>query len=886
MARHWQTRSGRHRVGAAALLVAVAGLVALSVVGHQPRVINAQAFGRPTYSSPIALSQDDQLVWVVNPDNDTVSVIRTDTNALITSISVGNEPQGVALTPDNQYAYVANTADSSVTVIRITNASPAGFQAAVDTTVGPNGSFRTGADPFNIVVSPDGQRVFVANSGQDTITVINAATRTIIGHVDVRRSVCNDPDRNRHFQPRGMAITQDNTRLYVTRFLSFVKSGGRQADDDGKEGGVCRININTGSTSIGDYQPAQLIPIGSRVTGFMIDRDGDGTADPTSAFPNQMQSIVIRGNQAYLPNIAASPSGPLRFNVDTHAFINVLDNVATGTPADASQTKFVNANLGARNPEAGKPRLFFSNQWAIAFTNQAGPTAFAYSVSAGSDLLVKLTVAADGALGFTVDGDTTRYIDLNDPGNPATAEANAGKNPKGIVINSAGTHAYVQNFVSRNVSVVDLTTDAVVKTIITASQPAPGSQEEVVQVGADMFFSSRGVFSGPQTFVGSHENRLSSEGWQACASCHPDGLTDGVVWAFGVGPRKSVPLNTSFNPNSPSQQRVLNYSAIFDEIEDFELNVRNVSGPGALGTAVPCSDPPPGTSTFNRDQGLILGDTDVNLPPCTINAFQRANANRQQVTVRIAGSNVDVPAMTALREWIRLAIRTPTRPLGPRELLGGVDRGRFVAGLRLFKRARCHTCHGTSHFTVSMKDFTSPPPNSEISVEVANATFGTQAPAAGTNPVNAQYLPRFLRDIGSFNLGVLTTAAGGFAPGNCPPWLSNVCIGGIEKTGANPNAQGQVTDALGIDYNGDGRGTGYNPPSLLGIRAMQPYYHNGACETLACVVADPAHRTAGLPAGAPDPLVNPRQQQILTRFLEAIDTTFPSPDPAGGPRGQ
>ena len=57
----------------------------------------------------------------------------------------------------------------------------------------------------------------------------------------------------------------------------------------------------------------------------------------------------------------------------------------------------------------------------------------------------------------TVDADTTRYIDLNDPANPATAGDNAGKNPQGIVINKQGTRAYVQNFVSRNVSVVDLT---------------------------------------------------------------------------------------------------------------------------------------------------------------------------------------------------------------------------------------------------------------------------------------------------------------------------------------------------------------------------------------------------------------------------------------------
>ena len=50
--------------------------------------------------------------------------------------------------------------------------------------------------------------------------------------------------------------------------------------------------------------------------------------------------------------------------------------------------------------------------------------------------------------------------------------------------------------------------------------------------------------------------------------------------------------------------------------------------------------------------------------------------------------------------------------------------------------------------------------------------------------------------------------------------------------------QAAPPDALGIDYNLDGKGTGFNPASLLGSFASPPFLHNGACETLACVVAD------------------------------------------------
>jgi cytochrome c peroxidase len=375
-----------------------------------------------------------------------------------------------------------------------------------------------------------------------------------------------------------------------------------------------------------------------------------------------------------------------------------------------------------------------------------------------------------------------------------------------------------------------------------------------------MFFSSRGNFNRPAGASVSTTDRLSSEGWQSCSSCHFEGLTDGVVWEFGVGPRKSVPLNASFNPNNPNDQRVLNYSAIFDEIEDFEANVRNVSGPGPLTTPVTCNAPPPATSTFDPNHGLLIGDNgDINTPPCTVNAFLRLNADRAQLTVTLPGSGTAVPAMTALREWVRRAVRTPDGPLTSRRVGGRLSRRQVRQGEALFAQAGCTNCHVGPKFTISTKDFTSPPAAAEIFTE-------TTPPAVIGRPIGAQYLNRFLRDIGSFNLGV---------PNAGNPLGFNV--------GADEKASGALVagvaqpapDALGIDYNNDGRGTGYNVPSLLGIEAVPPYYHNGACETLDCVVGNVKHRTAN--GRQPDRLTDERQRKRVVAYLRSIDAQTPAP---------
>src|SRR4051794_6476312 len=255
-------------------LLAVAILVGTGLQIVTVPAADAATFTKPTNSSPITISSDNTLVWAVNTSANAVSVIRTSDHTKLTDIPVATEPRSVAVDPNNTFAYVASPATNQVTVIKITNANPASFVAAVDTTVGVNGKITTGAEPWDIVISPDGNRVFVANSGQDTITVINATNRSVIGNIDLANSVCNGTsadDRARHFQPRGMAVPLDNSRLFVTRFLSFVQPGAIQGFDLGKAGGVCRVNINTSSTNITDYAPNSLITLAPTTTGFKID---------------------------------------------------------------------------------------------------------------------------------------------------------------------------------------------------------------------------------------------------------------------------------------------------------------------------------------------------------------------------------------------------------------------------------------------------------------------------------------------------------------------------------------------------------------------------------------------------------------------------------------
>lgn len=786
------------------------------------------------HSSPIALSADNRFLCVVNQDSNSVSLVRTDINQVTKKINVGRTPRSVAISPNGRSIFVANSESNSISFIRMDAEAVQNVREIV-----------TGAEPRAVVVTPDGRRVIVANRSQDTITVLSATSGRIVGSFDLKASACNVGGSSRHFEPGALAVSSDSRTLVVTRALAFTVDGGVQRNDLGKEGIACRFDLETKKpTLIGltNALPIHLIPTN---TGIL-----DGKGRVTYAFPNQLENIVIRDGKAYLPNIAASPTGPSKFNTTTQAYINLIADIE-GTPSDKGA---INLHLGARDPEPGKQELYFANPSDIAFTTEAGQ-GVAYVTSAGSDVLVKLKVSKDGELSFTVDGDTTRYIDLNDPDDMATRYANAGKNPKGLVITNDGRRAYTANYVSRNISVIDLDSERVIKVIQSDDLPKAGSREERVLVGAEMFFSSRGNFVRFPQSLGSSRNRLSDKGRQNCASCHEDGLTDGIIWQFATGPRKTLPINGTFNSHDPNDQRIINATAIFDELEDADFNTRLVSSAGPLSAPRVCAPTPffnnITESTNDPDHGLILGsEGSFDLAPCVLNAFLAPNANRPQPVVQLPGRPTLVKALDALVEWQHYGIRTPNRPMMKGELIaggvdpvGGLDEMLVQKGRVLYESSGCTACHSGGKWTISRKDFASPPSPGEIYWESG---------AAGAN--QAQYLYRFLHDIGSFNLNVKGS------PNLIPGYPA---IGGIET---DNNELG----ALGYDYNGDGKGNGYNISSILGTYNLPPYYHNGACETLECVIADSNHRRSGNTSGF-DQLSYPENRRALVEFLKSID---------------
>src|SRR5438094_6987931 len=227
-------------------------------------------------------------------------------------------------------------------------------------------------------------------------------------------------------------------------------------------------------------------------------------------------------------------------------------------------------------------------------------------------------------------------------------------NPQGIVLNSDDTRAYVMNFITRDVSVVDISEQPTnyheFARIPSADLPVPGSVEAIIHHGNELFNTSIGP-PGTADSARPPAGRMSDSGWGNCYNCHPRGLTDGVTWMFGDGPRQTISMeSTAEHPQPPGslinmngapllpsfKQRVLNWSAVRDEVQDFELNIRGVSG----------------------GQGLISlpgGAQD----PCVFNLRLPSPTSCAAGTDVNTGRSADLDAIAA---YVAFGIRSPVAP--------------------------------------------------------------------------------------------------------------------------------------------------------------------------------------------------------------------------------
>ncbi len=445
---------------------------------------------QPERSSPIQVDTANRRIWVVNPDNNTVTQMNADTLAVTFETPVGADPRSVAIDAAGN-AWVACRDGDRIDIID------------------PNGALLQslaldyGDAPFGIAMSPDRQTAFISLFGSGALARFDTASRQATGQLDLGPT------------PRALALSPDGTRIYVTRFLSPQHRG-----------------------EIWEVDTAQLVltrRLEIEKFGGVLHRDG--TADGM-------------GVANYLSGLAVSPDGT-RLIVASNK-MNTDKGALSGPDLDHDNTV---RNILSRFDLSTGQLLE-----AIDIDNSDSVSAVAFSplgdyiwatLQGNNDCLILDHLAFDGGAGLR--GFVTRR--------------SVGSAPQGITFDSATDRILVKNFLSRSVTSLDagsfLETGVVQFAI-----------DEVETVGTEAL--SAEVLLGKQTFYHASPE-MSGEGYISCATCHLDGGQDGRVWDFtgrGEGLRNTITLRG----RSGTGHGPVHWSANFDEIQDFEHDIRGFFG--------------------------------------------------------------------------------------------------------------------------------------------------------------------------------------------------------------------------------------------------------------------------------------------------------------------
>ncbi|MEM7111379.1 MAG: PKD domain-containing protein [Chloroflexota bacterium] len=524
--------------------------------------------------------------------------------------------------PANNRVWNVNPDNNTVTVINATTG-----QKIDEISVGTN--------PRAIAIAPNG-RIWVTNKRDATISIIDPSS------LDIDQTV-NLPYAS---QPHGLAFAPDGSAAYVAleatgELLELHATNGNETDSVDVGDNPRHISVSAGSSRI--YVSRFITPPvpGEETANPNFNSGGGEVVVVNASNMSVLDQVTLQfsdrpdseGNGRGLPNYL----GPAVISPDGLAawVPSKQDNIARGTLRDGQNlvhdhtVRSITSYIDLSNTEETFNNRIDHDNGGIASSGQFGRY--------GAYLFVALEGSREVAV---VDAFARTELFRFD----------VGRAPQGIAVSPDGQTLFVHNFMDRSIGIYDLAN------LLNDGQHAVSEVDTVDAVDNELL--SPQVLQGKQHFYDSDDERLALDGYISCASCHNDGGQDGRTWdmtGFGEGLRNTIDLNGRFGTGHGP----VHWTGNFDEIQDFENQIRNLSG---------------GTGLMSN--GDFSNTQDPLGPPK-------------------AGLSTDLDALAA---YVTSLISIPDSPY--RNSNGSLS-GDAIAGQAVFQSQNCAQCHSGMPFSDS-----------------------------------------------------------------------------------------------------------------------------------------------------------------------------------------
>lgn len=469
--------------------------------------------GHPTFVSPHTkpIAVHENRVFVVNTPSDTLDVIDTDSRAIVSRIPVGVDPASVVLRPDGKEIWVSNHISDSVSVIDNVPNSPTYLHVVATVQDFDRARKATSFDEPMGIAFANNSKAYVALSSDNQIAVIDVASRQVTKRLNI---TAQDP----------RAISVRDGKLYVLPFESNNKtqlSGGMKEAIDGDLvtfDAVAHSIAHNSKLSLGHVLDIVKHPDMPDRDLYVFDTATDELIQTVDTLGTLLYGLTVDSKgRVFIAQTDARNDANGRAGTKKHGLAEMLNR--------AFLNRVTRVDMQAGEPVS--PTFIDLEPLPPAQPQPGAALATPYGISISDDDTTLVVAAAGSDKLVTIDADSGKIL----------GRVDVDAVPRGVALVSdaqgRAADAWVLNAVENTVSLVDVSDTAAPNVVATVTLADP--THPTVKRGRKAFETAA----------------ASTTGTFACASCHPDGHTDQLLWVLDtpivtggnqIQPRTTMPI--------------------------------------------------------------------------------------------------------------------------------------------------------------------------------------------------------------------------------------------------------------------------------------------------------------------------------------------------------
>jgi cytochrome c553 len=302
--------------------------------------------------------------------------------------------------------------------------------------------------------------------------------------------------------PTSLAATQATNGLMRPRALAVV--------DD--------------ATIVAEYTGGDLVHVtadGSTTSTSLVPRDASYRPALTAMTANLADAMVVVGDRLYVAHELVNHTGDTSAEMVAEDYGSVVD----GNPK-------INPAVSEFELSSGAP---VATSAPVLYATFDGSSRAASGPAALAELSSRYVLVANISSNSVVVIDTEALT----PAARQVASYAVGAAPSGIAVDAANGRAFVDNAFDGSISRIDLTQPF-------DAERAPRYPAEQTLVRAQTAVYSAEALAGRRAFYDATDPHMTPSGVVACATCHPSGGDDGLVWFIHTS---AIPLKRRRTPH-------------------------------------------------------------------------------------------------------------------------------------------------------------------------------------------------------------------------------------------------------------------------------------------------------------------------------------------------